>query len=422
MSLLERSEAAPGSRADAGPDEFLSDYGIRSLSALSPGPPYIFYVGQPGVPGRLPAGGVRLRHVRRQLELARARSGRRSTRCLFARCYRCTRSMATTSASNARRARASSMTLYEVAQDLPTAWRPFSCATAGPPPGLRRDAEVPGGSALAGPHPVLRVLPRRQRRGPGRQPPDGLDRADSGADAPFHDDHPREVLPRSARCHFCDERAREAPGPRARPDEPARCAPIALPDQHPHPSRRSGRGARARRPRSTTSRRLPRRDRRRAASTGSGSWGLADRPGGPPSRARTRSCAGEFRTDAARPARRGHLRLAFAIQAYDVAPRLRRRGGARPRLRERLAARGLKLLLDFVPNHVAPDHPWVKATPSTSLHGTRGGSRARAAELPPRARPAQGPAILAYGRDPYFHGWPDTLQLNYRHAGLREAR
>jgi hypothetical protein len=21
--------------------------------------------------------------------------------------------------------------------------------------------------------------------------------------------------------------------------------------------------------------------------------------------------------------------------------------------------------------------------------------------------------VLAYGRDPYFEGWPDTLQLNY---------
>jgi len=29
--------------------------------------------------------------------------------------------------------------------------------------------------------------------------------------------------------------------------------------------------------------------------------------------------------------------------------------------------------------------------------------------------------VLAHGRDPYFPGWPDTLQLNYRHRGLREA-
>src|SRR5271165_4127287 len=27
--------------------------------------------------------------------------------------------------------------------------------------------------------------------------------------------------------------------------------------------------------------------------------------------------------------------------------------------RKELAARGMRLVLDFVPNHVAPDHPWV---------------------------------------------------------------
>ena len=29
---------------------------------------------------------------------------------------------------------------------------------------------------------------------------------------------------------------------------------------------------------------------------------------------------------------------------------------------------------------------------------------------------------MAFGRDPYFDGWADTFQLNYRHAGFREAR
>jgi hypothetical protein len=29
--------------------------------------------------------------------------------------------------------------------------------------------------------------------------------------------------------------------------------------------------------------------------------------------------------------------------------------------------------------------------------------------------------VLAYGRDPYFDGWPDTLQLNYGNVALQEA-
>jgi hypothetical protein len=32
-----------------------------------------------------------------------------------------------------------------------------------------------------------------------------------------------------------------------------------------------------------------------------------------------------------------------------------------------------------------------------------------------------GDLLLAYGRDPYFSGWPDTLQLNYGNPALQEA-
>ena len=40
------------------------------------------------------------------------------------------------------------------------------------------------------------------------------------------------------------------------------------------------------------------------------------------------------------------------------------------RLRERLRARGLRLLLDFVPNHTGLDHPWVQAHPEYFVPGT----------------------------------------------------
>lgn len=29
--------------------------------------------------------------------------------------------------------------------------------------------------------------------------------------------------------------------------------------------------------------------------------------------------------------------------------------------------------------------------------------------------------MFAYGRDPYFSGWPDTLQLNYAEPSLQQA-
>ncbi len=33
----------------------------------------------------------------------------------------------------------------------------------------------------------------------------------------------------------------------------------------------------------------------------------------------------------------------------------------------------------------------------------------------------RGDLLLAYGRDPYFSGWPDTLQLNYANPAAQEA-
>ena len=53
-------------------NEFLSPHGIRSLSRYHADHPYVFDVRRAGVSGGLPAGGIRHRHVRRQLQLARA--------------------------------------------------------------------------------------------------------------------------------------------------------------------------------------------------------------------------------------------------------------------------------------------------------------------------------------------------------------
>ena len=59
----------------------------------------------------------------------------------------------------------------------------------------------------------------------------------------------------------------------------------------------------------------------------------------------------------------------FAVRDYHVHADF---GGdaALARLRERLRARGLRLMLDFVPNHVAPDHAWVDEHPDFFIEGT----------------------------------------------------
>jgi hypothetical protein len=109
----------------------------------------------------------------------------------------------------------------------------------------------------------------------------------------------------------------------------------------------------------------------------------------------------------------------FAVQRYEVHVDF---GGndALAGFRERLARRNLKLLLDFVPNHVAPDHPWVDQHPEYFIEGSEDDLQ-REPRNWGRFDTSKGSRVLAYGRDPYFAGWPDTVQLNYQHAGLREA-
>jgi Alpha amylase, catalytic domain len=84
--------------------------------------------------------------------------------------------------------------------------------------------------------------------------------------------------------------------------------------------------------------------------------------------------------------------------------------------RRELAQRGMKLLLDFVPNHVAPDHPWVIEHTEFFIHGTS----EEAAKDPASYIEVQG-SYYACGRDPYFLPWPDVLQLNAFQPGLRQA-
>lgn len=86
------------------------------------------------------------------------------------------------------------------------------------------------------------------------------------------------------------------------------------------------------------------------------------------------------------------------------------------RLRERLAERGLRLMLDLVPNHTAIDHPWAASHPEFYVHG----DEEAIARSPQNYIKVEG-KILAHGRDPYFDGWPDTLQLDYGSPELRHA-
>ena len=109
----------------------------------------------------------------------------------------------------------------------------------------------------------------------------------------------------------------------------------------------------------------------------------------------------------------------FALTGYTVRQDL---GGvdAMGRCRKRLRDRGMRLMLDFVPNHTAVDHPWVAEHAEYYVPGTEEDLR-RAPGNYRRVGTSPGEQILAHGRDPYFPGWTDTLQLNYAEPALQEA-
>src|SRR5215813_4927835 len=84
--------------------------------------------------------------------------------------------------------------------------------------------------------------------------------------------------------------------------------------------------------------------------------------------------------------------------------------------RTELAKRGMNLLLDFVPNHVAPDHPWTIEHTEFFIQGNGDDIRDD-----PASFIELGGKIFACGRDPFFPAWPDVLQLNAFEPGLRQA-
>ncbi len=84
--------------------------------------------------------------------------------------------------------------------------------------------------------------------------------------------------------------------------------------------------------------------------------------------------------------------------------------------RRSLDRRGLRLILDFVPNHVAPDNPWASDHPEYFIQGS-----AEDARRDPGSFIECGGKVFACGRDPYFPAWPDVLQLNAFQPALRQA-
>ena len=75
-------------------------------------------------------------------------------------------------------------------------------------------------------------------------------------------------------------------------------------------------------------------------------------------------------------------------------------------LRKQINSRGMKLMLDFVPNHSAVDAPTASSNPKLYM-------RAPPGKTDPSRYTDSG---IAYGKDPYFSPWLDVIQWNYWEA------
>ena len=96
----------------------------------------------------------------------------------------------------------------------------------------------------------------------------------------------------------------------------------------------------------------------------------------------------------------------YAIYEYIVDPNL---GGLRGLniFYNELKSRNKKLILDFVPNHLSRDNPWIETHPEYFIQGSEIDS-----QINPTTFFKTNGRIFAHGKDPYFPAWSDTLQVN----------
>ena len=109
----------------------------------------------------------------------------------------------------------------------------------------------------------------------------------------------------------------------------------------------------------------------------------------------------------------------YAVYRYCVDPALGE-DEELATLRQRLRDLGLRLILDFVPNHLAIDHAWVTDHPEHLLQGSKAELLTEPNNYFSRDVGGYG-QVFAHGRAPGSGAWTDTVQLDYRQPDTRRA-
>lgn len=104
----------------------------------------------------------------------------------------------------------------------------------------------------------------------------------------------------------------------------------------------------------------------------------------------------------------------YSIEDYTVNPNLGSENSLL-KLRENLHSIGLKLILDFIPNHFNAESNLLKTNPEIFLEGSEDNLRKE-----PKTFFKSGEKIFAHGKDPFFDAWQDTVQVNYFSTDARE--
>ncbi len=111
---------------------------------------------------------------------------------------------------------------------------------------------------------------------------------------------------------------------------------------------------------------------------------------------------------------------AYAIGGYQVDKRLGGREGL-AKFRRQISHRGMLLILDFVPNHVATDHPIIQARPTCMVLGNEQQHQDNPGVFFPTENKDGETIYVGHGRDPHFPGWIDTAQFNAFSKDYRAA-